>query len=209
LSSRRHLVLALASEFEVQLLVLSLADTKESGERMEPEEIRTEIERRKNRARDLRLRENLWELYYHGLHSYVKEMKTDPELILPEIRESLEASEEQFAFQLCGAKYVLDYKKGKEETDNWGSRSDETTVTPVTITLSVNGERVFRFKMERSVTYGRDMPYFNETMGEIEGFIEGSWMDEISGLKQRISTHNNDVRKKEMHLKLLRSCGQT
>jgi len=161
---------------------------------MEPEEIRAEIERRKKRAMDLRLRESLWELYYYGLHSYVKEIKTDPELILHEIKDGLEVSEERIAFTLNSTKYVLNYTKGKEEKDRWGSGSDEMTTTPVSITFSVDDARVFRFKMKRCVTYGRDFPSFNETMGEIEAFIEGAWVDEIAGLKQKIRAHKDEIR---------------
>jgi hypothetical protein len=158
---------------------------------MEQEEVRAEIERRRKRAKDLGLREKLWQLYYYGLSSYVEDLKKDPELILPELREGLEASKERIAFKLSTAQYIVTYEEGKREHSSWDS---ETTITPITITLVVDDRKVFRFTMKRQVTCGPDMPYFSESMGEVEGFIEGDWLSEISSLKDRIRAHRDEVR---------------
>lgn len=165
---------------------------------MEPDEIRAEIERRKKRAIDLKLRETLWTLYKSHLRWYAEKLKKDPEMIYPEIRETLGISDTQFQFRVGGTAYKVLYNEGKQETDSWGSRSrnDETTTTPITLTLHIDGHQVFDFKMKTTVECTRDMPIFHEYMGEVTAFIEGTWVTGLVELLQKIRQYEGLVREK-------------
>lgn len=55
---------------------------------MEQDEIRAEIERRRQRAIELKLRETIWAIYKH-LRSYAAIFKSDPATIYPGVRETL------------------------------------------------------------------------------------------------------------------------
>jgi hypothetical protein len=59
---------------------------------MTDEQIRKEIAERKKHARDLKVRELLWELYCYGLSQYPEYLAKDPEVILPEIKDSFSAA---------------------------------------------------------------------------------------------------------------------
>jgi hypothetical protein len=166
---------------------------------MEPDEIRAEIERRKKLARDLKLRETLWSLYYWNFRGYGELLGKDPELVYPEIKETLNISDkEHIQFSLKQTMYQFVYKEGPaEERESWGSRrglDDEETITPATLALEVNGQRVFDFNIRKSVRYTRDAPLFNESMGEITSFIQGPWASDLTELLPKITSHKNDVR---------------
>ena len=60
-------------------------DTSRYNCPMEPDEIRAEIERRRRRAKDLKLRETVWALYYWHFRRYEEAMTKDPQFIYPEV----------------------------------------------------------------------------------------------------------------------------
>lgn len=167
---------------------------------MEPDEIRAEIQRRRQRATDLKLRETLWSLYYWYFGSYAERLKKDPELVYPEIRETLDISDSHFKFRVGETAYRLVYKEGPPQHENWGSRRrgtfERTTVTDARLALEVDGKPVFDFQIRKSVTATPDMPIFNESMGEITGFIEGPWITGIAELLQKIQSYEKAVRDK-------------
>src|SRR5438477_12325773 len=89
----------------------------------EPDEIRAEIEQRRKRAKDLKLRETLWRLYDSHLMYYAEWLKKDPEMIYPEITETLEISDAHIQFHVGEITYRVIYKAGPEERESdWGSR---------------------------------------------------------------------------------------
>jgi len=156
---------------------------------MEPDEIRAEIQRRKQRAINLRIREIQWSLYnpYH----YAKLLADDAELIYPAFREALEVSDNHIQFRVEDAAYVLTYKKKSEERQFSGSRrlEDEVDITHATLALEVDGKLVFDFEVRKMVTYTPDCPIFDETMGEISSFVEGPWVNVIPELLGKIRLH--------------------
>ncbi|MGA7340045.1 MAG: hypothetical protein WBX18_05575 [Terracidiphilus sp.] len=85
---------------------------------MEPEEIWAEIERRKDRARDLKLREELWLLYSSVLRGYADALANDAELIYPPIRESLYIARGVYQFTLRDIAYKVIYHEGKREKNS-------------------------------------------------------------------------------------------
>lgn len=165
---------------------------------MTDEEIRKEIAERKKHARDLGLRELLWELYYYGLSQYPKYLAEDPEMILPEVKDSFSAENGHFKFQCGGVRYEIVYREGKRETDSCRSRNweDEIETTPVILTLRVDDECVFQFEMKRTVQYTREMPLFNEYMGEVRAYIPGPWVTSATELKRKIEDHKKNVHEK-------------
>jgi hypothetical protein len=162
---------------------------------MEEAEIRAEIERRRKRAVDLRLRETVWDLYYSQFRSIDDYLKKEPETILPEVRDGLKRSGNLSEFRFNNSNYGLQSLAGKAEGCGRGFGSTETT--PMTIKLSVEGERVFEFELEKTVTYGEDMPYFHEIMGNVKAFIEGPWVEQVSELLKVMRSYKQEIRKKK------------
>jgi len=147
---------------------------------MNPEEIRAEIEKRRNQARDMKLREKVWELYNSNFQYIDTHLKEDPNVVLPEIRQSLARSGDSSKFKFKEQTYTLVCQHGKEETDRY--RGDDSTTTPMTFKLKVNGELVFEFSMRQTITYGTERPDFYESFGNISAFIEGPWTEVIGEL---------------------------
>jgi hypothetical protein len=160
---------------------------------MGPDEIRAEIQRRKQRAINLRIRETLWSLY--SPRHYAKLLADDPELIHPEFREALEISGDHILFRIRGASYVLACKEKSKERQLWGSRrlEDEVDVMHAALTLEVDGKLVFDFEVRKMVTYTPDWPIFDDTMGEINSFIDGLWVAIVPELLERIRRHEKSV----------------
>ena len=156
---------------------------------MNPEEIRAEIEKRKKLARDLRLSQKIWSLYSSDFRYIDERLKKDPELILPEVLQSLVHSGDSYEFKFKDGSYHLHCRKGKDERE----RGDDSTTTPMTFALKVNGDLVYEFDMRRTVTYGPDSPDFHESFGSISGFIEGPWMADIEELQAAMRTHKQQV----------------
>jgi len=173
---------------------------------MEPDEIRVEIERRRKRAIDLKLRETLWTLYYWHLRSYAENLKKDPEMIYPEIREALEISDAHIQFHLGESTYTVIYKEGPVECESdWhrhGNYDDERRTTPVTLVLKIDEKRVFEFEVKKTVTDTRDGPLFDESMGNVASFIEGPWVKDVAELLQKMNAHKKSVRDKRQAPKL-------
>lgn len=168
---------------------------------MEPDEIRAEIERRRKRAVDLKLRETLWALYDSYLKHYQQKAQQDPEMIYPDIRETLGFSSDQINFKLGETGYRLTCKVGPEQSDSdyWGSgrgRMYHTTKTNITLALAVDDKQVFEFNVTKTVEDGYDMPIFQEYMGKVTSFIEGPWETELSELLQKVTTHEKVIRDK-------------
>ena len=71
--------------------------------------IRAEIERRRKRAIDLKLRETVWSIYSSQFQYMDDYLKKEPNSILPEVRNSLRRSNGMNAFTLpmCSLKYGL------------------------------------------------------------------------------------------------------
>jgi hypothetical protein len=163
---------------------------------MEPDEIRVEIERRRKRARDLRLRELLWSFYRSHLKHLAERLKKDPELVYPEIKETIKIANNDWQFRIGETSYRLIYEEEPSEKSGWEGRGrrDGTTTTPMKFMLDVDAKRVFEFKMKQSITSTPDMPIFNESMGEIASFIEGPWVVDLPEIEEKIKLYQKGVR---------------
>jgi hypothetical protein len=83
---------------------------------MNPDGLAKEIERRKQAAKDLKLRELIWQLYYSHLESYSKNVQKKPGAILPALIESLSIKNSRYSFSIAGTQYDLVYEEGKKRT---------------------------------------------------------------------------------------------
>ena len=160
---------------------------------MNPEEIRAEIDRRKKLAREMKLSNKVWSLYNSNFQYIDDKLKKDPELILPEVRQSLKRSGDSSEFTFKGVTYLLECRKGQDERDRYGQ--DRSTTTPLSFSLKVNGNLVYEFDMSRTVTYGYDSPDFHESFGNINAFIEGPWTAEIDELQAAMRGHSQQIYK--------------
>jgi len=161
------------------------------GEPLDTEEIRAEIARRRQRAKDLQLRENLFSFYRTHLKYLPENLKKSSELIYPAIRDTVQFSDTDTRFDFAGTSYKFTYREGPKDTEPWGR--EVTTVTPATIAVEVDGRLVFEFELKLIVTDGEDGPYFSDVMGEIIAFIDGPWVDAIRILSERLTKHRKEA----------------
>jgi hypothetical protein len=163
---------------------------------MEPDVIRAEIEQRKKRAVDLKIREVLWSLYHSHLSHYETLIQEDPELLCPEVCESIKISDKSVEFSLRQSIYRIVYTEGpkvRREAPGRGELFGESIV-PAMLDLSVDDQRVLKFEIRRSTRYLDDGPAWNDDMGDITWFIEGLWVQELPELLKRIMAHEKSVR---------------
>jgi len=161
------------------------------------DETRAEIERRRRRAADLKLREILWDFYYFRLRSYESMKLRDPEYIYPEIRDTLETSGSSISFKATNTHFTVTYEEGpSEETREWrsGSTYESEDIKSARLKLAVDGHAVFEFDLKRIVRRFRDAPAFSEVMGTVSLFIEDTWVIEITALYLAVRLHENQIR---------------
>jgi hypothetical protein len=82
---------------------------------MEEDEILKEIGRRKQRAKDLSLRELLWKPYSSFLQYYPSTLAKDPDTILPAVKESMSIQDNTYRFTVESVDYQVIYTAGSEE----------------------------------------------------------------------------------------------
>jgi len=162
---------------------------------MDEEEIRAEIERRRKRAVDLKLRETVWDIYSSQFQYMDDYLKKEPDSVLPEVKNSLRRSSGLNEFDFADSHFSLRCVTGKTEKEGRGLNKTETT--ELTLSLSVDGKNVFEFDLRKSVTYGEDMPYFNEYMGRVKAFIEGPWVDQVAQLLRSMRAYKQEYWKKK------------
>jgi hypothetical protein len=157
------------------------------------EEIRGEIERRRQRAKDLKLRELVWDLFHSNLQHHSSSL--DKEIIFPAIRETLVVANHCYRFSVGERRYELVYKPAREHKDRCGTRlhEDEVVTTPIEFTLLVDEKPVFAFEMRRTVQYSREMPVFSEYMGEVTAFIGGTWVQDFIAMVAMVNQHKRAV----------------
>jgi hypothetical protein len=157
---------------------------------MTPEEIRAEVERRKQRARDLKIRETLWGLE-KGFRGYRLWMRDDPQFGKRLIYPGIELSKDETRFALGQATSKLTYRKGDVSSEDYGDI--ESTTTDGTLTLKLNDDSMFEFEVSETVEYLPDSPGFSESIGAITRFIEGPWVNEIADFVQRVNAHEKSA----------------
>jgi hypothetical protein len=163
---------------------------------MEPSEIRAEVERRKKRAQDLKIREALWYLHSY-FRFYDTRKREDPRWVYPGIDPGGQFSDTKAAFCIGETQFELIYKETRVSHDSHGRRSlPEAEIADGTVALTVNGKSVFDFDTRKTTTYYECGPAFDEHMGEVTRFIDGPWVTEIVDFLAAIETHQEEVRKK-------------
>jgi hypothetical protein len=157
---------------------------------MNPDELAKEIERRKQIAKDLKLRELAWKLYDSHLEYYSKNVQKEPGAILPALKELLSIKGNRYSFSINGTQYEIVYSEGKKETRGHGD--DETVTTPIQLSLERGCRLVFEFKMRKLVTYAAEAPLFSEYLGEVTAFTEGPWVQELTVFVQEADQYRRE-----------------
>jgi hypothetical protein len=156
---------------------------------MDLEDLAKEIERRKQIAKDLKLRELLWKLYNSHLSNYTHTLSRDPGSIYPSLKDSISIQGDNYFFTIGEAKYEVAYTAGKERSDagyrDWG----RIVTTPFELSLNLECRCVFEFKMTKTVEDTEDGPIFNERIGDITAFIEGPWVPEFTTFVQNVEQY--------------------
>lgn len=153
---------------------------------MTPDEIRAEVERRRQRARDLKIRETLWDLE-KSFKAYKIWLRDDPQFAKRAVYPGIELSTDEARFPLGHATSKLIYRKGKVSSHEYGGVDSSTTHG--TITLKLDEDSVFEFEVAETIESFRDAPGFSERLGEINRFIEGPWVAEIGEFVQKVNAH--------------------
>ncbi|SRR5712691_13211536 len=149
---------------------------------MEPNEIRAEVERRKQRAEDLKIRETLWSLHRHFSHCETWR-REDIEWIYPGVRDTLEFADDQYQFCLEQTTFLFFHKE----------QSISEMATRGTFTLKVDDHEVFEFEWYERTKDGYTEPVFEFQLGEVTKFIEGSWVTQLTDLLQKIKAYSESV----------------
>jgi hypothetical protein len=163
---------------------------------MDANELRSEIERRKKRAEDLKIKDILWSLHnYFRFHNTWK--RDDPEYAYPELGGESRFSDTEAHFSIGQRSFALIYRQDRVTSDeSFGSRHrslPESQTAYGTVMLKVDGESVFDFEVTKYTTYYEDGPSFEETLGKVTRFIEGPWVAELADLLKAINTHRESV----------------
>lgn len=104
-------------------------------------------------------------------------------------------SDDSYEFKFKEATYHLQCKKGKDERERYAR--DDSTTTPMSFALKIDGNLVYEFDMRRTVTYGPDSPDYSESFGNISAFIEGPWTDDIDEVQTAMRGHTQQVYKQQ------------
>jgi hypothetical protein len=147
---------------------------------MEPDEIRAEIERRKKRAVDLKIRETLWSLY-----------------------KTLKAPDTATAQLIIGPTiYDLIYKEAPQSSTRYsgqdrGDFEEEEIIIPATLALLVDNQKVFKFQIRNSTRLTREGPTWNNYLGDVTRFIEGKWVSELTEFLARRNAEQKALREQK------------
>jgi hypothetical protein len=168
---------------------------------MTPEEIRAEVGRKVQRAKDLKIRETLWKLKksFDHVRAYARAnpkldedfVKQDPAFGAKLMYPGVKLLDDGAQFPLGNDNYEIRYAEGGKSHDRYGRADFETT--DCVLALKSNGQPVFGFKVQETVEFGPDMPTFRESLGEIVRFIEGSWVTEITDFAKMVEEHTQRV----------------
>jgi hypothetical protein len=153
---------------------------------MEPDEIRVEVARRRQRARDLKIRENLWELE-SSFRGYRIWQRDDPQFAAQLVYPGVELSNDEAKFSLGQSTYQLSYRRGKTTSETFSGT--EFTTIHGTLALKVNDEKVFKFELAETTEYGPEMPSFHDSLGEITRYTDGPWVNEIADFLPTLRAH--------------------
>jgi hypothetical protein len=166
---------------------------------MEPDEVHAEIERRKKRAKDLKIREVLWSLYNSHFLRYEAWIRENPQLVYPGIKEAFKISAKEVQFSIGRTTYQLTYKEGlvaKGERLRGRDRGEffEEDIIPATLALRVDDQWVFEFDLCRRIHRTQFGPGWDDPLGEVTRFIDGPWVLELTDLLEKIRAHEEGVR---------------
>jgi hypothetical protein len=171
---------------------------------MNPDELAQEIARRKQIAKDLKLRELVWKLCDFHLQTHARSIAREPGSILPALKETLTIKDNRYSFRIGESPYELIYTQGKDQTDGYANWEDRTTKTPLQLSIECGCRLVFEFKMTKTVRNGEDGPLFSEQLGEITAFTEGPWVADFTAFVHEVDQYRREYWAKQNAERLAR-----
>ncbi len=164
---------------------------------MTPEDVRAEVARKIQRAKDLKVREILWELKksFDHVRSYTQQthlldrefLKADPSFGAKLTYPGVELLQDGARFSLGLSNCELRYKENKESHDSFGKIDFATS--DCVLTLKLDERSVFEFEVTETTEYGPEMPTFHNSLGEVVQFIEGPWIPEVTDFAEKVQEH--------------------
>jgi hypothetical protein len=146
----------------------------------EPDAIYAEVERRKKRAEELRVREIAWSLYHHRLEWYPEQFKQKSEMIFPSVTDAIQPERGQTQIEIVTRKLLFAYTER-------GSYADYTNSVG-TLALCVNDQQVLEFDIWIELPK-QEYDETVYTVSTIHAFIEGPWITELKELLAQIESH--------------------
>jgi hypothetical protein len=161
---------------------------------MDAEAIRDEIERRRQRAIDLELRETVYSLYKAHFQFYEKWLRGLVDLTYPDIRAGFKCLKDGVCFEFAGFAFDVLYSEREKDPEAVTDFDHRSRCAEVTLSLMVDRELVFEFLTDKIVRVGEGAPDFQTRFGRVLAFKEGPWARAVKILLERIEVHEEKVR---------------
>jgi|WetSurSiteA1Bulk_404760.scaffolds.fasta_scaffold35994_2 hypothetical protein len=144
---------------------------------MDPEQLKREIEKRRQRAKSLGVDKLITELYFNSLRYYPSRLQYGPDDDFPAITEVREPKKGCLDFNLRGQRYSI---RTEDAPSFWRDASEDYEVINLKL---LQGDNVVL-----EVMVGRQLSGFanNYSSRLIEAFIEGNWIKEFEELQKEI-----------------------
>ncbi len=161
--------------------------------------IHDEVEKRKNRAKELGIFELFDGLYYDKIRNYPKWIKRQSyrEQVCSLISDAIQLDKETTQITLNGKVYLFNFH------EKAGARSHGT------MTLSINGKKALAITMSfEGKVHPQTLGFNGEWKSSgIEAFVEGDWISDFKRLKERIAFEDAEranIEKKEEEVEKLK-----
>jgi hypothetical protein len=157
--------------------------------------IYAEIERRKQRAKELGVPQLVWGFFetIRYLPSYARdEPPGDKKFVPPFVTEIKKLAEGGLAFSCEGVAYSLAWS-GKG-SDSYGGYRSRISSYNGRLALNVAEDRVFELTLLGTQDESSDEYVPMEwSIGNVEAFVEGPWIERVTELTVRIAQHRREV----------------
>lgn len=157
--------------------------------------IYAEIERRKQRAKELGVPQLVWGFFetVRSLPSYARDEPPGyKKFVPPFVTEIKKLGERGLAFSYEGVEYSLAWSE--KSSDSYGGSRYRISSYNGRLALSVAEDRVFELTLFGTQDESSDEYVPMEwTIGNVEAFVEGPWIERLTELTVKIAEHDHEV----------------
>ena len=154
----------------------------------ESSQVYQEVERRKQRAKSLKIPELFEELYFHGIKFYPSWIQHNRAYVPSSVSSAVEQDKERVVLELNGRKYTFLFKENRFSTPDGEMHRHGL------LGLFYNDQRVLAlnaaFEYERE--YDPDWSIF-----DVEAFVEGDWLGDFVQLQRQVQTAKEERVRRE------------